>query len=163
MQKEQTNAFFNSYQWTYVQQVFRPFQQIHCSQNRTLVTIHRLLSAVLRVVPVLYNLMTMKMMRDDEKIWISATSKVYSLRVRSYIIVNDDYVKNKICGICLILKLLSLCMYITEYQITENSHSSNHLRKPISLHLFVFFLHDLTTLGIQLCYSLKMYKITYWV
>jgi hypothetical protein len=61
--------FLILYQSTYVQQVFRLFQQIRCSQNRTLATIHRLLNAVLRVVHVLYNLMTMKvMMRDDEKI-----------------------------------------------------------------------------------------------
>ena len=45
-------------------------------QNRTLATIHRLLNAVLQVIPVSYNLMMMRdnlmmmevMMRDDEKI-----------------------------------------------------------------------------------------------
>jgi len=48
--------------------VFRLFQQIRCFRNRTLATIHRLLT-VLRMVPVLHNLMTMKVMtRDDEKI-----------------------------------------------------------------------------------------------
>jgi len=59
------------YQSTYVQQVLRLFQQIRCFQNRTLAAIHRLLNAVLRVVPVLESLMTMKVIRDDEKIWIS--------------------------------------------------------------------------------------------
>ena len=58
-------------------------QQIRYFQNRTLATIHRLLSPVLQVVPVSYNLMMMLdnlmmmldnlmmmevVMRDDEKI-----------------------------------------------------------------------------------------------
>ena len=52
-----------------VQQVFLLRQQIRRFQNRTLATIHTLLNAVLHVVPVLYNLMTVTvMMRDDEKI-----------------------------------------------------------------------------------------------
>ena len=59
---------FNLYQSTYVQQVFRLFQQIRCFQSRTLATIRRLLNAVPLAVAVLHNLMTMRVMRDDEKI-----------------------------------------------------------------------------------------------